>query len=100
MRRKNGKKRKLTRKAGFLTLFVVFALALIIGFKIISVYQRLGDAREQEDALCEQLEEQQQENAALRSDLDHADDPNFWKKLARENDLYEDGSRIFVDVNN
>ena len=46
------------------------------------------------------MQQQEQENEALRSDLAKKDDPDFIKELARDQlGLAEEGERIFYDVN-
>ncbi len=86
-------------KTSPLLLLVIFALVVVLGVEIVQVYQKLDDARAEEALLSQQLAQQQAANDALRDDLSRADDEEFWKKLARENDLYEAGTRIFYDVN-
>ena len=46
------------------------------------------------------MQQKQQENQALQSDLDKKDDTEFIKGLARDQlGLAESGERIFYDVN-
>lgn len=86
-------------KTNPLLLLAILALVVVLGVEIVQVYQKLDEARTQEALLTQQLEQQQATNDALRDDLSRADDKEFWKELARENDLYEAGTRIFYDVN-
>ena len=61
---------------------------------------KLKTAQREESVLNQQLAQQQQENDALRSDLDKKDDESFIKALARDLlGLAEEGERIFYDVN-
>ena len=79
---------------------MLIALAVFIGIELIQVTQRLGEAKVQEASLTRQMQQQQQENEALRSDLAKKDDPDFIKELARDQlGLAEEGERIFYDVN-
>ena len=81
-------------------LLVLIALAVFIGIELIQVNQRLGEAKVQEASLTRQMQQQEQENEALRSDLAKKDDPDFIKELARDQlGLAEEGERIFYDVN-
>ena len=94
-RSKKSKKRTSTA-----LLLVLIALAVFIGIELIQVSQRLGEAKVQEASLTRQMQQQQQENEALRSDLAKKDDPDFIKELARDQlGLAEEGERIFYDVN-
>ncbi len=86
-------------KTNPLLLLVILVLVAVLGVEIVQVYGKLEEARSQEATLAQQLKEQQAANDALRDDLSRADDDEFWKELARENDLYEAGTRIFYDVN-
>ncbi len=93
---------KKTRKkrSNTVLLLVLAVLIVVVGMEIVSVYGRLRDARAQEAALTQQMEEKTQENEALRSDLSKKDDPDFIKGLARDLlGLAEEGERIFYDVN-
>lgn len=91
------KEKKRTNTA---LLLVLIALAVFIGIELIQVNQRLGEAKVQEASLTRQIQQQQQENEALRSDLAKKDDPDFIKELARDQlGLAEEGERIFYDVN-
>lgn len=82
-------------------LFIVLAaLVIVVAVEIVQVYSKLNAVRTQEARLQEQLQTQQQANAALEADLEKADDEEFIKSLARELlGLAEDGERIFYDVN-
>lgn len=93
------KKKKQTRKKGGIVLFALLLLIAVLSFDIIKVYGQVNEAQQQEAAIRQQLMQTQEANASLRSDLDHADDEEFIKELARELlDLVEPGERIFYDV--
>lgn len=69
-------------------------------FQTIRVRERVSDARQQQASISAQVQQRQQENAALESDLNKAGDESFMKDLAREElGLAESGERIFYDVN-
>lgn len=93
--------RKKTKKRANPVLFLVIALLVTaLGVQIIRVYGQLKTARSEEAVLSQQLQEQQQENDALRSDLAKKNDESFIKALARDLlGLAEEGERIFYDVN-
>ena len=92
--------KKAKKRTSTALLLVLIALAVFIGIELIQVNQRLGEAKVQEASLTRQMQQQQQENEALRSDLSKKDDPDFIKGLARDLlGLAEEGERIFYDVN-
>ena len=92
--------KKAKKRANTALLLVLIALAVFIGIELIQVNQRLGEAKVQEASLTRQMQQQEQENEALRSDLAKKDDPDFIKELARDQlGLAEEGERIFYDVN-
>lgn len=92
--------KKAKKRTSTALLLVLIALAVFIGIELIQVSQRLGEAKVQEASLTRQMQQQQQENEALRSDLAKKDDPDFIKELARNQlGLAEEGERIFYDVN-
>ena len=91
--------KKAKKRTNTALLLVLIALAVFIGIELIQVNQRLGEAKVQEASLTRQMQQQQQENEALRSDLAKKDDPDFIKELARDQlGLAEEGERIFYDV--
>lgn len=92
--------KKTKKRTNTALLLVLIALAVFIGIELIQVNQRLGEAKVQEASLTRQMQQQEQENEALRSDLAKKDDPDFIKELARDQlGLAEEGERIFYDVN-
>lgn len=92
--------KKAKKRTSTALLLVLIALAVFIGIELIQVNQRLGEAKVQEASLTRQMQQQEQENDALRSDLAKKDDPDFIKELARDQlGLAEEGERIFYDVN-
>ena len=94
------KKQKKKRRTSPLVMLVILLLAAVLGVQIVKVYCQLRTARQEEAALGQQLQIQQQENDALRSDLEKKDDESFIRALARDLlGLAEEGERIFYDVN-
>lgn len=93
-------KTKKRKKTSPLLLLVLTVLIVVLAVQVVNVYTDLSAAKQQEAALSDALTAQQQENDALRSDLEKKDDENFIKSLARELlGLAEEGERIFYDVN-
>ena len=94
------KKAKKHKKTSPLLLLVLLVFMVVLAVQVVNVYSDLRDARQQEAALNDALSTQQQENDALRADLEKKDDETFIKALARELlGLAEEGERIFYDVN-
>ena len=73
--------KKAKKRTNTALLLVLIALAVFIGIELIQVNQRLGEAKVQEASLTRQMQQQEQENEALRSDLAKKDDPDFIKEL-------------------
>ena len=93
-----GKTRKVA--SGFSVRLVILALLLALGWQVWRMQDQLTAAKAQEQQLRQQVQTQQQENDALRSDLAKKDDESFIKALARDLlGLAEEGERIFYDVN-
>lgn len=94
------KTKRVKKRPHTVVLLVIVALVAVLSVQIVKVYGQLKAARQAEDALDQQLTQQQQENDALRSDLAKKDDESFIKALARDLlGLAEEGERIFYDVN-
>lgn len=94
------KRKRAKRRPNTMVLLVIVVLTAVLGIQIIKVYSQLKVARQEEAALTQQLTQQQQENDALRSDLEKKGDESFIKALARDLlGLAEEGERIFYDVN-
>lgn len=94
------KQKKSKKRANPLVVLVLVVLISAAGVKVAQVYGKLATARSEEAALSEQVNDKEKENAALRSDLEKADDTNFIMSLARELlGLVGEGERIFYDVN-
>ena len=94
------KKRKTAKKRGGMMTLVVLLLIGVVTVEIVNVYEQIDTARAEEQMLTQQVEQYKRENAALASDLQRADDPEFIKEMARERlNMAEPGERIFYDVN-
>lgn len=95
----NRKKGKKSRNPVIAMALVV--LLVIMGFEITRVVGRISSAKAEEASLNAQVQQVQDENNALQSDLSRSDDPSFYQELARsELGLAQKGERIFYDVNN
>ena len=89
---KKGKKR-----TSFLTMLVIAILIALVGVQLIHLRSQIDDARSQLTA----LDTAKQENDALASALEKADDPEFLQELARDQLGYvTPGEKTFYDVSN
>jgi len=95
-KRKTGKK----RNRNGLVMLVLAVLLAAVCVELVKLYGKISTAQAQEQQIAAQVQEQQQANDKLQSDLDRADDPSFIQDLARNQlGLAQDGERIFYDVN-
>ena len=93
---KKGKKR-----TSFLTMLVIAILIVLVGVQLIHLRSQIDDARSQLTALQSDLNTAKQENDALASALEKADDPEFLQELARDQLGYVTlGEKTFYDVSN
>lgn len=93
------KSRKNRRTSPIITV-VAIILAALVSVEAVKVFDKLQTEKTREANLTQEVQQKEQENAALQSDLDKAGDKNFIKSLARDLlGLAEDGERIFYDVN-
>jgi cell division protein FtsB len=95
------KNKKKAKKSGSAVVALVLVILLAAaGVGLLHVRGEISHALAEEAALSAQVQQRKDDNAALRSDLDRAEDPDFYKELARsELGLAEEGERIFYDVN-
>ena len=90
---KKGKKR-----TSFLTMLVIAILIALVGVQLIHLRSQIDDAL---TALQSDLDTAKQENDALASALEKADDPEFLQELARDQLGYvTPGEKTFYDVSN
>jgi len=81
-------------------MLVLAVLLAAVCVELVKLYGKISTAQAQEQQIAAQVQEQQQANDKLQSDLDRADDPSFIQDLARNQlGLAQDGERIFYDVN-
>nr|WP_243416806.1 septum formation initiator family protein [Pseudoflavonifractor capillosus] len=73
---------------------------MVVGvIALLSMRSQLMAAQEQRDALAQQVEAQQEENAALTDDMEHSSDPNYLADIARAMlGLVEPDEIRFVDT--
>ena len=87
-------------RASLFTKVLILVLLVGIGWQLVRLRDQVEAAEAEKARLETQIQAQQQENDALRSDLARKDDESFIKALARDLlGLAEEGERIFYDVN-
>ena len=86
--------KKSKKRTSLLTMLVIAILIALVGVQLIHL-------RSQIDALQSDLDAAKQENDALASALEKADDPEFLQELARDQLGYvTPGEKTFYDVSN
>ena len=73
-----------SKKAGLLTKILVLILLAYIVFTLLSLRQKLTDARDQVETLQQQVTDQTQTNTELSNAIENSDNPSFLKDIARE----------------
>lgn len=95
------KVKKNKRRPNFVTGLVLVVLLAVMVIELGQVYGKLRTAKREQADISAQIQQLQQQNDALESDLSKAGDEEFVKELARTQlGLAESGERIFYDVNN
>jgi len=92
---------KQKRKRKLLLPFILLLLFSIAGVQLLRLQEKIETAEAEKAALEQQLSEQQQENDALSSALDKANDTEYLEELARDQLGYvTPGEKDFYDVSN
>lgn len=88
------------KKHSFITVLVLVVLIAVLGIELVQLYAKLHREQVRQEELSSQVQQLQQENDSLRSDLERAGDEEFMKEKARQQlNMVEAGERIFIDVN-
>ena len=94
------KAQKSKSRPNFVTTLVLVVLLAVMAIELGQVYGKLRTAKREQASVAAQVQQLQQQNDALASDLSKAGDEEFMKELARTQlGLAESGERIFYDVN-
>ena len=87
------------KRAGIGTKLLILVLLVAVFAALFSLRARLDQAREERDLLTVQVQEQQEENAALADDIANSDDPEYLANIARiKLGLLEPDEIEFVDT--
>lgn len=85
-----------SKKAGLLTKILALILLAYIVFTLLSLRQKLADAKSQVETLNQQVTDQIQTNTELSNAIENSDDPSFLKDIAREKlDLVAPNEKVF-----
>ena len=85
--------------AGILTKVVLVAVLAYAGATLLHLQNQLQTAREQETQLAAQVQELQDKNNALRSDIAASGDPDKLEDGARsELGMVESGEKVFYET--
>jgi len=88
-----------TKRAGLGTKFVILAVLAGTVTAFLSLNARLSAAEAKRDALIQQVQTQQEDNAALANDIANRDDPERLAEIAREKlGLIKQDEIVFVDT--
>ena len=86
-------------KSGILTKVVLVAVLAYAGATLLHLQNQLQTAREQETQLAAQVQELQDKNNALRSDIAASGDPDKLEDVARsELGMVESGEKVFYET--
>ena len=89
---------KLKRSSLFMKI-VILALLVYAAITLVGAKNRIATAREDQAVLQAKVDAALQENAELRFDLEHAEDPETIAEIARTKlGLVEPGEKILYDV--
>ena len=87
------------KKAGILTKIVIFALLIYAAVTLLSLQEQISSAKKQEDLLEGQVKAQVIKNADLSDDIEHSDDTEVIKEIARDKlGLVSPGERVFYST--
>lgn len=78
------RKKKKRRVFRYIMAGLIIAAALYVGFVFLKHWKNLQALQAQRDALAQQLDDLQEENEALRREIDFSKTPDFIERMARE----------------
>ncbi len=89
------------KRAGFLTKIVVAILLVYMAIMLLNLRSKIRDAEAELDAYQAQIEEQQQINAQLESDVENGTAEDELESIARYKlGLVAPGEKVFYDITN
>lgn len=85
------------KRAGLLTKLVVLTLLIASAVSLLGLQGRIGEARQEQEALRLKVAQQSQINADLRDAIDHSGDPDRQAAIARgELGLTAPGEKVII----
>ena len=92
------KAKKSKGRPNFVTTLVLVVLLAVMAVELVQVYGKLRTVRREQAEVSAQIEQREQQNDALESDLSKAGDEDFIKELAwKKLEMIEAGGHIFID---
>ena len=95
------KQKRNTRRVELLPTLLIVLLLAIVGWQLMTMNEKLGAARSEQEQLAERIARQEQENRGLEAALARAEDPEYLQELARDQlSMVTPGQKDFYDVSN
>jgi cell division protein FtsL len=87
------------KKTGIFMKIVILALVVYACISLVTIKAQMAKAEAARDELRAQAAEAAQENAELKYQIEHADDPDTVEDIARNKlGLVKPGEKIFYDI--
>ena len=88
-----------TKRAGIGTKFVILVLLVASITALLTLNSRLEQAKLERDTLSQEVQDQEENNAALADDIANSDDPDRIAAIAREKlGLVGQDEIVFIDT--
>lgn len=88
-----------TKRAGIGTKFVILVLLVASITALLTLNSRLEQAKLERDTLSQEVQDQEENNAALADDIENSDDPDRIAAIAREKlGLVGQDEIVFIDT--
>ena len=89
------------KKASIITKIIVFALVIFAGVTIVSIKSKTNDKTTENDALQQQINDMEVQNAELQYKVENSDDDDVLADVARDELGYVGpGEKVFYDSDN
>ena len=87
------------KRAGIGTKFVILVLLVASVTALLTLNSRLEQAKLERDTLSQEVQDQEENNAALADDIENSDDPDRIAAIAREKlGLVGQDEIVFIDT--
>ena len=89
------------KKASIITKIIVFALVIFAGVTLVSIKSKTNDKTAENDALQQQINDMEVQNAELQYKVENSDDDDVLADVARDELGYVGpGEKVFYDSDN